>query len=119
MQSCVRCQMPLPAKSRRHYCDDCRRASYAENRYLSQSKILELGRCRNCYKPRGKDGTGQHCRPCAAAVNAYSLERRRKLIEAGRCSLCRKLRGPAGTKTFCGTCAANEAIKKRERRGTR
>jgi hypothetical protein len=114
MSTCLTCEIPLPAKSLKWRCDPCAAAAEREARMLSTWQTLKDGKCRRCGKPRGRNGTKNHCRPCATLANAYALERRRRLLAEGRCANCR-VEHTSGF-TLCAPCAENEAANRRKRR---
>lgn len=44
-----------------------------DRRVAYQLRMIAAGRCRQCGKKRGKDGTTSLCRPCADKVSAKNL----------------------------------------------
>jgi hypothetical protein len=88
------------------------REKQRERSHAWRQRQIEKGNCKDCGRPRGKDGTKTLCRACANRP----LEWRQRRIEAGLCEDCGRPRGKNGTATNCRPCADEDATRSRERR---
>lgn len=48
----------------------------ADTTKRAKDRAKSAGRCIACYRPRGANGTANHCRQCADAINDYKRRRR-------------------------------------------
>ncbi len=67
-----------------------------------KEKLIVEGRCTDCGKPRGDDGTTRLCRKCADKRAKAKREHRQALLSEGICLDCGQR--PAVTKAHCDPC---------------
>jgi hypothetical protein len=73
-------------------------------------RAIARGLCRQCFKPRGGDGSPTMCRPCLAKAGGCNKSRRERRRASGQCVACGHDRGgvdkvTSGTETMCRPCS--------------
>ncbi len=81
LRPCYHCGGLHSRHHRAHLCSDCLLQSRRERNQLAKLNNMARGRCLDCGKERGPNGTSIRCRPCANVRAAYERKRNREAAE--------------------------------------